>query len=103
MKSYQPIPPFSIYDYDDEGNEFSGSSFKKIHLKQIGGFKFSINASDFNNAQTNGIKLEIAVAVQRLAYNGQVYATINGVEYEMYRFYDNGNFTEIYYKRKNVN
>ena len=103
MKSLKPIPPFSIYDYTDEGDEFTGSHFVKKNEKKINGFTFSINASDFNNAQANGVKIEIAVSVQSIVYNEQTYAFINGVEYEMYRFYPNGNYTEIYYKRKKVN
>ncbi len=103
MKSYRPIPPFSIYDYKDEGNEFEGSSFIKTNEKTVRGFEFSINASDFNNAQANGIRLEKAIAIQISVYQNQTYANIDGVEFEMYRFYPNGNFMEIYYKRKNVN
>ena len=103
MKAYQPIPPFAIYDYKDVGNEYEGSKYIKENEKEVLGFEFSINSTDFSNAQTNGVNLEKGIALQRCVYNKQTYALIEGEEFELYKTYNTGNYVELLYKRKSLN
>ena len=83
------------FETDELEQERSVYSRKEIFAE----FK-SISQSEFFKASQNGFRPELKITVWSVEYSGESLAFYNGVMYEIYRTYIDGDKTELYLSKK---
>jgi hypothetical protein len=67
--------------------------------KEVIGINFSITSREYYESKRSDIRIDIAVKVQGIVYDGSKYVDIGQVIYKIERTYQSGQFIELYLKR----
>ena len=70
--------------------------------KEVIGINFSITSREYYESKRSDIRIDIAVKVQGIVYDGSKYVDIGSVIYKIERTYQAGQFIELYLKRTSI-
>ena len=72
------------------------------HSKEVIGIMFSVTSKEFYESKSLNSKIDLALKIQSILFDGSKYALIRGVIYRIERTYLKGQFVELYLVETNI-
>ncbi len=72
------------------------------HSKEVIGILFSVTSKEFYESKSLNAKIDMALKIQSILYDGSKYAIVRGVVYRIERTYLKGQFVEMYLVETNI-
>ena len=72
------------------------------HSKEVIGIMFSVTSKEFYESKSLNSKIDLALKIQSILFDGSKYALVRGAIYRIERTYLKGQFVELYLVETNI-